>query len=172
MIDGTGGGYGNYPGLTVAEVAARFRTLAEEGHARSVRAILRIVHEQTSARGQLGAPRLVAGLALLAMVVLGSLHFVVAEEGRRKIDEYLLASTIVAVLFGVGAASMRRTERRAKAQVAEIRRLALLALERVVFAPGFQAKPLEREHLRSLNELRKTNPEAWGHIAEALGAKP
>ena len=166
LTDGTGGGYGNYPGLNVAEIAGRFRVLAAEGHDRSARAILRIVHEQTAARGTLGAQRLLAILSLVVTLVLLGLRLgATSEASRAKLGLYLAAAGVATILFGIGAASVERTARRNAAQIREIRRLALLALERVVETEGFVAKPLEREHRRSLGEMRRGDPTAWERVA-------
>ncbi len=169
LTDGNGGGYGNYPGLSVEQIADRFRTLAEEGHNRSARAILRIVHEQTMARGTLGIQRMLAAIGLACTLALGVARFVVAsEKAQAKITLYLGASALATALFVAGSVSVHRTAKRNKAQVAEIRRLALLALARVVETPGFVPKPLEREHLRSLNELKKADPAAWRQVSARL----
>ena len=168
LTDGTGEGYGNYPGLTVAQVADRFRHLAAEGHSRSARAILRIVHEQTAARGALSVQRYLLAFGLIATAALVVLRLIAGEEHHHKLDLYLGAAVVVTAIFAVSAASVNRTARRNAAQVREIRRLALLALERVVEAPGFGAKPLEREHLRALDEMRKVDPDLWKKIARTL----
>lgn len=169
--DGTGGGYGKYAGLTVAQIAERFRFLAEEGQARSARAILRIVHEQTEARGGLGSQRLLAAIGLGATLALAAFRSVVATESRRTIDIALAAAGAVTLLFFVGAATVHRATVRGESQVREIRRLALLALDSFVSKEGFVPKPLEREHLRSLDELRKADGEAWGRVARGLGVR-
>lgn len=166
--DGTGGGYGNYPGLTVAQVADRFRVLAEEGHNRSVRAILRIVHEQTLARGTLQAPAIVAGFCAVVGVAMIVGRPFVDEDVRQKLARYAAIALGMALLFGIGAVSVNRTASRNAKQVREIRRLALLALERVVESPGFHAKPLEREHVRALDETKRSDPARWEKVAQAL----
>lgn len=168
LTDGAGGGYGNYPGLTVAEIAERFRLLAEEGHIRSVRAILRIVHEQISARGTLSVGRIMASLGVLTIAILAIVRTMAAPDQKAHLTLYLGATVATTLLFAVGAATMERTVRRHTAQIREIRRLALLALERVVDAPEFRMKTLEREHRRSLAEMRKVDPERWAKITAAL----
>lgn len=170
IADGTGEGYGNYPGLTVAQIAGRFRHLAEEGHNRSARAILRIVHEQTAARGALSTQRYLLAFGLVATAVLATVRVIAPEEDHRKLNLYLGAAIAVTAIFALSAASVHRTTRRNAAQVREIRRLALLALERVVETPGFKPKPLEREHLRALNEMRKVDPERWQKVNEEFAA--
>ena len=169
LTDGTGGGYGNYAGLTVAQIAERFRALADEGHNRSARAILRIVHEQTAARGSLGAQRLLVAFGALAVGVLGFVRAFAPLEMRGKVTLYLAVSLGMTALFLLGAVTVERTRARNVAQVREIRRLALFALERVVESPGFKAKPLEREHLRSLGEMRNLDRRLWSRVAHALG---
>lgn len=166
--DGTGGGYGNYPGLTVSQIADRFRRLAEEGHNRSARAVLRIVHEQTAARGTLAVQPILAGLAALASVLLLVAYRLVPEHERHRVAIYLGAALVSTLLLSAGALSIRRAARRNARQVHEIRRLALFALSRIVEAPGFRPKPLEREHLRSLNEMRKVDREAWERVHSRL----
>lgn len=166
--EGAGGGYGNYPGLTVAQVADRFRHLAEEGHNRSARAVLRIVHEQTAARGTLAIQPILAALSALSSVVLLVVYRFAPEGERHRVTIYLGAALVATVLLMVGAVSIRRTARRNARQVREIRRLALLTLDRIVETPGFRPKPLEREHVRSLNELRRVDREAWEKVSSRL----
>ena len=167
--DGTGGGYGNYPGLTVAQIADRFRHLAEEGGSRSARAVLRLVHEQVAARGTLGVQRLLVVLGAAIMAVLAAAYALGPESLRPKLRLYLAAAALVTGLFSVGALSVRRAAARNAAQVREIRRLALLALERIVDAPGFAPKPLEREHLRALDEARRVDRERGDKVVRSLG---
>lgn len=166
--DGTGGGYGNYPGLTVADIATRFRRLGEEGHPRSVRGILRIVHEQTAARTALGVQRLLVGLGASTIVALALLRAVASPETQGQLTLYLGLSVGVTILFGAGALSVERTARRNAAQLREIRRLALVALEKVVETPGFVPKSLEREHLTALKGLRSADRELWSKVARTL----
>lgn len=167
-VDGTGGGYGKYPGLTVAQVAERFRFLAEEGHGRSVKAVLRIVHEQTEARGGLGTQRILVALAVTVTLLLAGLWFLGSQETKAKVTIYLGASLAMTILFGFGAASVHRATVRGEAQVREIRRLALLTLDRAISKDDFVAKPLEREHLAVLASLKKTEPEVWQRVSRAL----
>ena len=166
--DGTGGGYGNYPGLTVAEIATRFRRLGEEGHARSVRATLRIVHEQTAARTALGVQRLLVVFGAAAIVALGIFRAVASPETQESLSLYLGLAVGVTLLFGVGAISVERTARRNAAQLAEIRRLALVTLTRIVETPGFAPKPLEREHRTALRALRSVDRVAWSRVVAAI----
>lgn len=173
LTDGTGGGYGNYPGLTVAGIAERFRHLADEGHNRSARAILRIVHEQTAARGTLVAQRYLAGFGLSATTTLVVFRLLASTDAlRAKLNLYLGATAAVTVLLVGGAVSVHRTTVRNDAQVREIRRLALLALTQVIEAPGFRPKPLEREHLKSLGELKGVDRGTWERVASALSPNP
>ena len=167
--DGSGGGYGSYPGLTVAAIADRFRRIAEEGRPRSVRAVLRIVHEQTAARSALGVQRLLVAFGAISVGVLGILREFADPPTRERLTLYLGMALGVTALFGFGALSVERTHRRNAAQLREIRRLALLTLRTVVDAPGFKAKPLEREHRRAFKETRAADREAWAHVAAALG---
>ncbi|RYG26253.1 hypothetical protein EON82_04020 [bacterium] len=166
--DGTGGGYGKYAGLTVAQVAERFRFLVEEGQGRSARAILRIVHEQTEARGGLGTQRILAILA--GLVTLGILvaKGVVPPDQRSRLDLYLYVTAGVTLLFVFGAVSVHRATVRGEAQVREIRRLALLSLDQIVQKPGFNAKELEREHVAALATLKKSDPAAWERVRTTL----
>lgn len=53
-VEGRGGGFGKYQGLTVTEVQALFDTCMQDPSMRSISAVLRITREQLEARGQLG----------------------------------------------------------------------------------------------------------------------
>lgn len=167
--DGTGGGYGKYAGLTVAQIAERFRQLVDEGQGRSARAILRMVHEQTEARGALGTQRLLFAIGLALTLGLLAFRAVVGEAQSDKLTNLIIATAGITVLFGVGAASVHRATVRAQAQVSEIRRLALTALDALVSKPGFVTKELEREHRASLDTLRKVDREAWERVSTGLG---
>ncbi len=167
-VDGSGGGYGRYPGLTTVEIAERFRFLVEEGQGRSARAILRLVHEQTEARGRLNTQWLMVGIGATITVVLALFRLVAALETRDGLLRLALVAASITLLFAVGAGSMHRTTRRAEAQVREIRRMALLALDLLTTREGFVSKTLEREHLASLNDLRRSDPEAWTRVFQAL----
>ena len=170
--DGTGGGYGKYPGLTVEAVAERFRFLAEEGQGRSARAILRIVHEQTEARGRLGSQRLVVALSAGVAAVLFVLRLVVSPETRDQFTTPLDVALGATALFGLGAATLHRTTVRGEAQVREIRRLALVALGLLTQREGFVPKPLEREHRASLGDLRRVDRETWTRVNKILLSPP
>lgn len=166
-VDGTGGGYGKYPGLSVAQVAERFRFLAEEGEGRSVRAILRIVHEQTEARGHLGTQRLLAVLSGSATFALGVIRLLSADPPF-MLNVYLGVTAVVTVLFTIGAVSIGKVSKRNDAQLREIRRLALLTLDILISKPGFVARPLEREHVAALDSMKKIDPVGWARVREAL----
>lgn len=166
--DGTGGGYGKYTGLTVVQIAERFRFLVDEGHGRSARAILRMVHEQTEARGGLGTQRILAVLASLGTLTLLVIRAFTESESRSSINLYLAVSAGVTLLFLAGAASVHRATVRGEAQVREIRRLALIALDGLVAKEGFEVKSLEREHVAALATLKKSDPEAWARVSSRL----
>ncbi len=167
-FDGAGGGYGKYPGLSVAQVAERFRFLANEGEGRSVRAVLRIVHEQTEARGHLGTQRLLAILSGLATLGLGVVR-VVSADPPFMLNVYFGVTAVVTVLFTIGAVTIGKTAKRNEMQLKEIRRLALLTLEILTSKPNFVARDLEREHVAALDSLKKVDPASWGRVRGALG---
>ena len=168
LNDDTGGGYGRYPGLTVAQTAERFRYLVDEGQGRSARAILRIAREQIDARGTLSSHRWVLAFFVLMTLVLLVARFVVPSEMRPQITVFLEGGTALSLLFAVSVASLHRTTRRGEAQVREIRRLALLALDRLVARDDFPAVGLEREHAAAFQELRKVDPKVWARVDAAF----
>lgn len=168
ILDGTGGGYGKYAGLTVAQIAERFRYLVEEGQGRSARAILRMVHEQTEARGSLGTQRYLVVIAATIATGLVLFRLVVADEARSKLDAPIMAAVGATVLFGVGAVSVHRATVRAEAQVREIHRLALASLDILVSRPDFRPKGLEREHESALRLLKRVDPSVWAVVKRSL----
>jgi hypothetical protein len=127
-----------------------------------------MVHEQTEARGGLGTQRILAGLAALATLTLAIIRGFVASDARSSLNLYLGVSAGITLLFLFGALSVHRATVRGQAQVREIRRLALIALDQLVARKGFEVKPLEREHLAALATLKKSDPAAWGRVRNAL----
>lgn len=166
--DGTGGGYGKFPGLTVSEIAGRLQMYVEEGEGRSARGILRLLREQTEARGQLGVQRVIAGLSIAATIALALFRAVVAEDQKRTINHYLAVAAGVSVLFIIGAASIQKTASRSERQLREIRRMSLEALDQLVAKPEFVSRGLEREHVAALETLKKTDPVAYARVSSAL----
>ena len=166
--DGTGGGYGRYPGLSVEAVAERFRFLVAEGQSRSVRAVLRIAYEQTEARGTIGSQRVAVGLAASVTLALLVARFFVSPETQGQVTIYLGASAAMTLLFALGAATVHRAARRGEAQVCEIHRLALLALDALASKEGFVAPTLEREHLASLQALRRVDRALWEQVSNRV----
>lgn len=169
MLDDAGGGAGKYPGLTVAQVAERYRFLVEEGQGRSAKAILRISREQILARGSLGTHGWI--VAFFVVVALGFLvaRFVVAPDQQSRVTLDAAVCAGVALLFVVGGATARRSTRRAAAQVKEIQRLTLVALDELVSQEGFVRPPLDREHVDAFQALRKVDAERWDRVRQGLG---
>lgn len=167
-FEGAGGGYGKYPGLTVAQIAERFRFLAKEGEGRSARAVLRIVHEQTEARGNLGTQRILAVLSGLTTLGLGTIR-VLSSDPPRMLNVYLGVTATVTVLFTIGAVSIGKTAKRNHMQLREIRRLALLTLEILTSRSDFIPRALEREHVAAFDSLKKTDLAGWERVKGVLG---
>ena len=166
--DGTGGGYGRYPGLTVEAIAERFRFLVEEGQGRSVRAVLRIAYEQTEARGTIGSQRVAVGIAAFVTLALLVARLFVSSEMQGQVTIYPGASAAMTLLFALGAATVHRPAKRGEAQVREIRRLALMALDALTAKEGFDAPTLEREHIASLRALRGVDRATWERVSKRV----
>lgn len=154
-LDGTGGGFGKFKGITVRELSELFDRVAGEGNMRSVTAVLRITYEQLEARGGLGYfPHICAATGIFAVACAIPLPFV-ALQTQRVLYKMAAGSALVCVAFLFGVLKNRQQTRAAVAQERAIRDLALDALVRIVTEPGFKPKPLDREHLKTLREVQK-----------------
>ncbi len=152
-LEGKGGGFGRYAGLSLAELRDRFEACAADPSHRSVSAVLRIAREQLEARGGLGTHRwipILAGVALLLSL------------GAPRVLPPRFADGVRAAQFGSAAAlllalvsffSVRHSTRAAIVQERAIRELALDTLLRITADPGFRPKPLDPGHVRTLREL-------------------
>lgn len=155
-LEGRGAGMGRYQGKSLAEIRTTFDRCRQDPSMRSVTAVLRIAREQLDARGSLGSyPYIAAGLAVCTVVSAVAIRAIPnLPEQTKGIDVGFAALTAI-VLFGVWHA---RHERRAgMAQEREIRRLAADALMEIL-DHDFRRKPLEREHIQTLQDLIKREP--------------
>lgn len=166
--DGTGGGYGRYPGMTVAEVAERYRFLVGEGQGRSALAILRIGYEQTDARGTLWVQWVLVAVGVIYTAGCLVYHQLVAPAEQEKALRFAWIGGLLTMVLATGAARVDRARRQGRVQIREIRRLTVEALDQLVAQPNFKARPLEREHLLTLDGLKNVDREAWDRIARTL----
>jgi hypothetical protein len=151
-LDGTGGGYGKYAGISLGEIESKFKACEAQPSMRSVSALLRIAREQLEARGQLGVyPRLAT---IAAAATLGSLAaWPIAPE---RFQSLLLRASMVAgfltLILAIGVASLWRTRRANLHQERAIRQMAVASL-RVILAAEPPLKPLTREQRDTVREL-------------------
>ena len=154
-LDGTGGGYGKFKGITVRELSELFDRVAADGNMRSVTAVLRITYEQLEARGGLGYfPHICIGTGVFAVACGIPIPFV-SLQTQGVLIKMSLGSAFVCLAFLFGVLKNRHQTMAAIAQERAIRDLALDALVRIVTEPGFKPKPLDREHVKTLLEVQK-----------------
>lgn len=152
-LDGTGGGFGKYRGITVKEAAVLFERFSADPTMRGVTGVLRVSREQLEARGTLGIyPYLALGVTILLAAV-GAFVIWLPPDRRSEATKLVYATGFVAAALWVGVATTGSSRRRAVAQEQEIRRLAVAALHRIVLTPGFHSKRLDRQDRRTLREL-------------------
>jgi hypothetical protein len=155
-LQGRGSGMGRYQGWTIEEIRVAFDRCLEDRSMRSVTAILRITREQLDARGSLGSyPYIAAALIVMSLLVFLLAWFVPNLPETFRALEIGLPITAAMVLFGVWHA--RHDRRAGVTQEKEIRRMASDALAQLV-PHDFRRKPLEREHIMTLQDLIKREP--------------
>lgn len=147
---------GRYQGWTLEEIRIAFDRCLEDRSMRSVTGILRITREQLDARGSLGSyPYIAAVLIVLSLGVFVLARIVPNLPDTFRMLEIGLPVTAVAVLYGVWHA--RHDRRAGVAQEREIRRMAADALSKLA-EYDFRRKPLEREHVMTLQDLIRREP--------------
>lgn len=152
-LDGNGGGYGKFPGITVKELEQKFDRLVEDGTHRSITAILRITREQLMTRADLGLNRRLVVVAGIILVVFVLANFVVPEAFIKPVQTGIAASSVAfAALLG-GVWLTRKDAVRAKAQVDAIREISCDSLIAVVRNPNFKTKALDADQVRFLRDL-------------------
>jgi hypothetical protein len=171
-LDGTGGGYGKFKGLSVREVAELFSQIAKDPSRRSFSGILRIAYEQLEGRSQLA-------VSVQASVVLGvvtlliglSIPFVIAKfpKGLPAILKAFGGSAALFAGFLIGALTTRRQARAAAAQERAIAELAATVLDRLSQHPEFRPLPLDslqRQTLKKILKLSRSKPPALASLLE------
>lgn len=152
---GTGGGYGKNAGIPLDEIRRRFDLCVADPSMRSVSAVLRIAREQLEARGSLGSYRgLSVFFASMGVVALG-VSFAMKGDLAEKIRTGGYFALGVAALLLLGILQVRHAARASRAQEAEIRRLTIEALERIVASPEFKPKPLDWTQSLVLSRIMK-----------------
>lgn len=168
LVDGIGGGTRERD-LTVRQIAAQFRHLVAERLPRSVSAILNIAHEQSQGRreratlGWAGVGALVFEAFMLLLF-----RFAPTPQLRELGRSVGLCSLVFAGPIAVAAWHKRADAARSRAQLRELRRLALEALETIVVSPWFVPEVLDREALKRFRVFRQADAEAWERMAWVL----
>ena len=146
-----------YRRLNTVEVVEAFGRCEAQPSMRSITAVLRITREQIRSRGQQGG---FARFALGAIVVV-AMVIIADKYGPLGIQHPVLTAAIglVAIgllfLFGVVGSAGQRLDTQAEEE--EIKRLAIHAIDRIWRHP-FRRKPLQREHIDTLQDLAKMAP--------------
>ena len=154
---GRGGGHGTYDGLTLSEIADRFKQCIQDPGMRSVSAVLRITREQVMARGNLSHyPRIalaflcLAGVCFLVMPVL-------PPDLKSAAPKAAVGLVAMSAILGYGSITSSRDRKAAQVQEREIYRMAVDALEQILVHP-FARKTLTREQVDTLRTLLKQSP--------------
>jgi len=158
-IEGRGGGFGKYQGLTLAETQALFDTCIADPSMRSISAVLRVTREQLDARGQLGTYPIFAWIAAFAALAGG----VARQFGPAAIEpvatKTFLGAGVVFLLLVATTLPTRKVRRMNVAQEREIREMAVHALLTILEAKP-ALKPLTVEQETTIKILLRKNPAA------------
>lgn len=168
MLDGMGRRAGCRD-MTVDDVARHFRYYATEGRGSSARSTLRLAREQLRSRSYLlSSPYSTLFCSFLSAAYLALLLHTFGHIPKDRMVGFSTGSCVL-IIFVVRDCRQRRRRKGAKAQIIEIRRLALETLGIIVGRVGFVGEPLLQEERSTFNALRQADPEGWGRIAKALG---
>lgn len=154
-LDGRGGGYGKFSGMTVAELSEFFQKCESDSGMRAVSAILRVSREQVMARGQLGYYPVYAGVSVLAFAVSFVVIPFLPAALQSEAPKFQMACGFVAFALVAGVLLNSKDRRASVAQERAIRALTAASLARVVSAPDFLAKPLDYTQQMTLRDVLK-----------------
>ncbi|HEY0867327.1 MAG TPA: hypothetical protein VGE01_08110 [Fimbriimonas sp.] len=155
-LDGTGGGFGRYRGVSLREFEATMDRCRREGGMRGASAVLRIAREQIDARGGLGTYPWLVGTCLVATAVLWFVPFDEGAVGEWR-QKGVLGFLALGIIFGWITFGIRQERRKALYQESRIREASLQALRDIVSVPGFQKRSLDyTQKLTLQNLLKKT----------------
>jgi len=146
-----------YDKRTVAELAVAFAKCEEEESMRAVTAVLRITREQLKPRNRFREHPILAAVMLsvgLACLVATS---IAPDRLRQGMFSGAAIFSLVGVLYLYGALSVRAEVRIDKEEERAIKELAIASLERI-WRKSFRRKPLEREHIETIDDLLKLAP--------------
>jgi hypothetical protein len=154
-LDGTGGGFGKYKGMTVREMSEQFERFAEDASMRSFTAVIRISREQVEARGQFGVNRVMLGICAFCTVAVFTGYVFANDRLRETLIRVGIACIGVTVALGFGLLSSRKHARVAMAQERAIRDVTMDALAKIASNPEFKPKPLDFTQRIYLTEVLK-----------------
>lgn len=153
-IGGTGGSYGQYKGLTLAEIERLFEACVQEGGRRGFAGALRVAREQLESRAPLGTHKaMTAIVGVLLAVTLAGTYF--APQRLWTVDVALGAIFLLSLGFVV---RNRGTMREVDEQRERIVGMASDTLGRIAGAADFVPKELTREQELTLREIVKAAP--------------
>lgn len=167
-LDGTGGGYGRYAGVTLAEIERLFGVCRQDPTMRGVSAVLRIAREQLDARGGLGSYPWLAGLAgALALLGFVAMRFLPESfVGQARTAE---AAVVVVFLLLVGVSVTTAKDRKQGLyQERRIREMALETLEAIVTTEGFRPKSLDETQKLTLERLLRATKREPGPLRQLM----
>jgi fluoride ion exporter CrcB/FEX len=167
-LDGRGGGFGKFTGMTVRELSGLFDRVSADSTMRSVSAVLRIAREQLEARWHMGNLRIMAIFCGFVAIGFSIAYPLVPQTVKVSILKGILGGFTAFICFGVATLSTHRATNAAIAQERAIRDLAVDALARIVEEPGFKAKPLDADQRRILADLLKTTKRNEPKLAALL----
>lgn len=167
LTDGVGGGADDHD-LTIAQIAELFQNCVDLEHWSSVSAVLRILKEQSRGRTALSSE---AGCAVL--VTLGTSPCIMVAVHYYHVWSFDRSYAVMAFgiwlalagTFGFHAYLGRAQRKRSAAQRAELRRLALLTLDRIA-DKAVPPKELDKEQKKAFRTLRSVDRDTWDRVGQ------
>jgi hypothetical protein len=152
-LDGAGGGYGKFKGMTVREISQIFSRVETDADMRGLKGILRICYEQLEGRSHLAvSAQAAAVLGVVTTLLLASIPLVSGHDR----DLLFKACGVSAILFAgflSGAISTRKSAREAIAQERAIAEMAIDVLDRMVREPRFKSGSLDSLQKQTLKKM-------------------
>lgn len=167
-LDGTGGGFGKYPGFTVKDLNVKFNEFAEQGDFRALSGVLRMTHEQLDARGGLGHYPVLATIAFAAVLVAQILKPFAMTTMKPLMDKISIGGGVVGMILLFGVVKTFNPLRECLAQEKAIRKISIEALDKIVSSSEFKPKALNEDQRRTLVTLLKKTGRKEGELYRLL----
>lgn len=152
-LDGTGGGYGKFRGMTMGEIREIFQRCEADPSMRSVSIVLRVAREQLIARGGLGNYPVLAAIAGAVFAASFIVKGFLPADQQSSVPKIQAGIGMVTLALLIGVMATSRDRKRGVAQERAIMALSRETLEKIVSARDFEPKPLDFTQTLTMKNL-------------------